>query len=492
MTVVFITLVFSTILEVGLGYSKVLWRIRKYVVPVLMVGVAFGSGGLFAAKLSIITGLIFLLSAYRLFNVLRVAEARINEHHLRRATRHTSVWLISMQLEILALWWVVEHTLRHLLTWSSTLATVQLVSALVLATSTYWHLKKTKPISVKKSFADRDLPSLTIAIPARNEDQQLEECLISVLESDYPKLEVIVLDDCSQDKTSQIIKQFAHDGVRFIPGEVPKENWLAKNQAYEQLAQEASGELILFCGVDIRFTAKSIRQLVSILITKRKHMLCVMPLNDRPRLSFAQSIRYYWELALPRLMFNRPPVLSSCWLVEADFLRKCGGFTAVSNSITPEAHFARGAVIEDSYSFMRSTELIGVKTVKTTVEQRKTAVRVRYPQVHRRPEMVLLVALSELVLLFMPYVFVVIGLWGVFGVPTEFMFICNCFLLTATYRSIAYTTTLKKSWYLAPLFPLIVLIDIGLLHYSMRQYEFSTVDWKGRNVCIPVMQITSK
>ncbi|HET6924961.1 MAG TPA: hypothetical protein VFH39_03985, partial [Candidatus Saccharimonadales bacterium] len=38
-------------------------------------------------------------------------------------------------------------------------------------------------------------------------------------------------------------------------------------------------------------------------------------------------------------------------------------------------------------------------------------------------------------------------------------------------------------------FPLAVLFDVYLMHYSMVQYEFSEVVWKGRNVCIPVMHV---
>jgi len=34
-----------------------------------------------------------------------------------------------------------------------------------------------------------------------------------------------------------------------------------------------------------------------------------------------------------------------------------------------------------------------------------------------------------------------------------------------------------------------VLSDLFLINYSMWKYEFSDVDWKGRNVCIPVMHV---
>lgn len=492
MTVVLFVLLIATLLELGLDLITSLWTCRQYIVPIIIVGISFGGGGLFAAKLGIVTGLILLISAYRLFNVLRITENRINERHLRRATRVTSYWLISLQLSMFGLWWLTEHVLTHTRSWIIALAVLQLLTAMVLAASTYRQFMKTRPMTTKKTFADRDLPSITVAIPARNEDQQLEDCLQSVLDSDYPKLEVIVLDDCSQDRTSQIIKNFAHDGVRFIPGEAPKDDWLAKNQAYEQLAKEASGDLILFCGVDVRFAPQSIREIVTLLIAKHKQMLCVMPLNDQPKLSFAQSIRYYWELALPRRMFNRPPILSSCWLIDADFLKDNGGFTAVSNSITPEAHFARSAVVKDTYTFMRSTAHLGVMSVKTSQEQRETAVRVRYPQVHRRPELVLVVATVELVLLFSPYLFMIAGFWGIFGLVAEALFILSCILLTAAYRAITYATSPVTVWYLSPLFPITVLMDIGLLHYSMNKYEFSTVEWKGRNVCIPVMQTMPK
>jgi hypothetical protein len=248
----------------------------------------------------------------------------------------------------------------------------------------------------------------------------------------------------------------------------------------------------LFCGVDVRFAPQSIRQIVTLLEAKQKQMLCVMPLNGQPKSSFAQSSRYFWELALPRRLLNRPAVLSSCWLISTEFLKANGGFLAVSNSITPEAHFARSAVKKDAYTFMRSTTNLGVLSVKTPHEQYETAVRVRYPQVHRRPELVLIVAAAELLLVFTPYLLMIIGFWGIFGFTAEVLFALSCILLTATYRTISYVTSSTNIWYLSPLLPITVLVDISLLHYSMNKYEFSTVEWKGRNVCIPVMHVQPK
>jgi glycosyltransferase involved in cell wall biosynthesis len=488
MTVVLVTLIVATLLELGLCLIRGLWNVHKYIVIPVVIGVSFGCGGLFASQPNIFTGLIALVSIYRIFNILRITEGRVKEQYLRRVTRITSLWLIGSQLLLAGAWWYDKHFDIHRLHLLVVLAILQIGVALVLAISTLWSFKKTNPLTSKKDFADRDLPDVSVVIPARNEDQQLEECLHAILASDYPKLEVLVLDDCSQDRTSQIIRNFAHDGVRFIAGKEPKANWLAKNQAYDQLAKEASGDLILFCGVDVRFAPGSIRQLVTVLKSKEKRMLSLLPLNERLSFSFAQTIRYYWELALPRRIFNRPPVISSCWLIEARLLKEAGGFTAVSNSISPESHFAQYAIKNDAYSFIRSIAHLGVVTVKSVSEQWETAIRVRYPQLHRRPEFVLTVAFAELSFLLAPYILMVVGLWDIFGIVPEVLFIIACTILAATYRSITFATSPVNRWYFAPLFPIAILADAILLNYSMGKYEFSTVEWKGRNVCIPIMQ----
>src|SRR5581483_6031569 len=126
-----------------------------------------------------------------------------------------------------------------------------------------------------------------------------------------------------------------------------------------------------------------------------------IPRNVTPQVgNFRQSMllqpmRYAWELALPRGMFRRPPVLSTCWIIRRDVLEMSGGFSAVSRSIVPESYFARMSAIHDGYSFMQSNEGIGVTSTKLLHDQLQTVIRTRYPQVHRRPELVALLSLVE-------------------------------------------------------------------------------------------------
>lgn len=473
-------------------FSKVRWLRRVFAVGAIVAG-GLTAGALAAMRPNVFSVLLVLLSLYRLLNMMRVMQERMHEHYLRHATRTTSLTLMGLQVLVLAGWWGWNawHTTGYT-TWLIVVG-VQVFGAALLLVSTLRSLKKTALPPASKHYSDKELPTVTVAIPARNETEDLQLCLQTVIASDYPKLEVVVLDDCSQTKrTPEIIKTFAHDGVRFIQGKDPSETWLPKNQAYDRLAQEASGEYILFCGVDVRFTPQSIRELVATMIARNKQMICVLPERQKSaygRFSLIQAMRYWWELAPPRRLFNRPAVLSSCWIITQKALKDGGGFVSVARSIVPEAHFAKTLLASDGYSFVRSGHALGIESNKAAAEQRNTAMRMRYPQLHRRPEQVIVVALFELFALVGPFVLAIGGFWLPVNALAQAGAAVASTLLIVTYELVVRST--KVNHLLLGLVgqPLAALTDIGLLHYSMWKYEFSTVDWKGRNICIPAMHV---
>jgi glycosyltransferase involved in cell wall biosynthesis len=358
-------------------------------------------------------------------------------------------------------------------------------------------IKRTSWPAAQKHYSDAQLPTISVAIPARNETDDLQECLTSLIACDYPKLEILVLDDCSQTKrTPEIIRGFAHAGVRFIKGEEPDETWLAKNQAYDHLEREANGEYILFCGVDVRFAPDSLRKLAGLMLSRKKLMVSILPKRSPETYgttSLIQAMRYWWELVPPRRLFNRPPVLSTCWIIKRSALKNAGGFRAVARAIVPEAYFARmTAKIVDGYSFLRAGLGIGITSVKKLADQRDTAVRMRYPQVHRMPEQVVLHSFLELAFLLLPFVLSLGGFFVDIGTPAQIIATLACVCLVITHELVVLSTHVNTWWFglVAP--PFMILADIGLLHYSMWKYEFSEVDWKGRNVCVPAMHVVPR
>lgn len=470
------------------------WRRLRGMLAISALCMGGVSAGMLAAvQLNVFTAVISLLSMYRMFNMIRVVWQRMHEQYLRNATRTTTFSLLGMQMVVFGVWavWRQWH-IDGALIWGFMCA-AQAAVALMLVVSVTRTLKKSAWPSEKGHYSDRELPTVTVAIPARNETEDLRECLESVVTNDYPKLEIVVLDDCSQTKrTPEIIKQFAHNGVRFVQGREPEDTWLPKNQAYARLTEEASGEYILFCGVDMRLEPQTIRRIISTMLDRQKQMLCVLPRRQTAaygRTSLIQAMRYWWELAPPRRSFQRPPVLSACWVIRRHLLKKAGGFAAVARSITPEAHFARVAIQTDGYSFLRATDRLGAFSNKRVAEQRDTAVRMRYPQLHKRPEQVALLALVETGFLLMPFVLTIIGFWVAIGPVAHITAAAASVLLVIAYELSVLSAKVNTWWFGLVGQPLAVLTDVALLHYSMWKYEFSVVEWKGRNVCIPIMHV---
>lgn len=461
------------------------WRLRRPIASVLLVLSLTTSVALFVVHPRVWTILVVIFTLYRAFNLSRLIKGRMHEKYLRHATFTTALILLLADMGVIGTMIISSPSRWYML------SGMQFALALVITASTIRHIFTTREPVLSKSYADRDLPTLSVMIPARNETEELELCLQSLLVNTYPKLEILVLDDCSSNaKTPEIIRNFAHDGVRFVAGTEPDDTWLAKNWAYERLVEEANGELLLFCGVDTRFSANALRELVGTLLEKQKSMLSVMPHNAASTVlsQLVQPVRYGWELALPRRLFQRPPVLSTCWLIKKELLVSAGGFKAVSRSIVPESHFARTAAVHDGYSFLRSNEVVSHKSFS---EQRATAIRTRYPQLHRRPELVVFLGLAELIGMVLPLVFFWFALFDHVVVAMVLSAVAYI-LFTAVW---VFTNTMVYGRFMTlslVSLPIAILLDVYLMHYAMFRYEFSEVTWKGRNVCIPVMHVVPK
>jgi len=95
-------------------------------------------------------------------------------------------------------------------------------------------------------------PMVSIIVPARNEEKNIERCVRSLLAQDYPRFEVIVVDDCSEDGTGQILAQLGHTDSRLkvIQGKSLPEGWMGKAHAIIQGYRQAKGDWLLFTDAD--------------------------------------------------------------------------------------------------------------------------------------------------------------------------------------------------------------------------------------------------
>ena len=95
-------------------------------------------------------------------------------------------------------------------------------------------------------------PLVSVIVPARNEAHNIERCVRSLLSSGWPSLEVIVVDDRSEDATGSLVRALgAEDArVRVIDGAPVPSGWFGKQWACAQGASAARGSTLIFTDAD--------------------------------------------------------------------------------------------------------------------------------------------------------------------------------------------------------------------------------------------------
>ncbi len=121
-------------------------------------------------------------------------------------------------------------------------------------------------------------PRVSIVIPARNEEAEIERAVRSHLAQDYPDVEVVVVDDRSTDGTTVILERLARTDqrLRIVAGREPPPGWLGKPHALAQGAAAASGDLLLFADADVRYHPDALREAVAVLESRKIDLVTLL------------------------------------------------------------------------------------------------------------------------------------------------------------------------------------------------------------------------
>jgi len=97
-----------------------------------------------------------------------------------------------------------------------------------------------------------DGPLVSVLVPARNEEENIERCLASLQNQVYKNLEILVLNDNSTDKTLEVLNRVAagDERLRVFDGKPLPDDWYGKPFALHQLTQQARGEILIFTDAD--------------------------------------------------------------------------------------------------------------------------------------------------------------------------------------------------------------------------------------------------
>ena len=254
---------------------------------------------------------------------------------------------------------------QHDIIWD--LIAFQLV-LLAIALSNTWTLRRARKHDPPAIF-----PRVSILVPARNEERNIERCINSLLAQDYPDFELLVLDDESTDQTGRLLAALAASDERLqvLSGQPLKAGWLGKNWACAQLAARASGQLLFFTDADTLHQPQTLRALVTALEGERADLIGGFPRQEVhsrgekfivPFFSWVvycfTPLSLAYRLKLPALS----TAVGQALLFRREAYEGIGGHHAVRASIVEDLELAR-QIIGRGYRWrmMRLTDLISCR-----------------------------------------------------------------------------------------------------------------------------------
>ena len=119
--------------------------------------------------------------------------------------------------------------------------------------------------------ADRDCPRISLIFAARDEEEKLPAALATLAAIDYPYLEIIAVNDRSQDRTGKILDEFAleHERLRVAHVDSLPAGWLGKTHALQTGYERSTGEWLLCTDADVRFAPEVVRHSVTLMNERR-------------------------------------------------------------------------------------------------------------------------------------------------------------------------------------------------------------------------------
>jgi hypothetical protein len=139
-------------------------------------------------------------------------------------------------------------------------------SLLFAALPAYFTARNRSQFRVAPSEVLPTVGAVSVLVPARNESANIEDCIASILgAAGGLTIEVVALDDASDDDTAAIVVRLASvdPRVRLVSGKQLPEGWNGKQHACQQLAEAARYDTLLFLDADVRLEQEAIPRLVA-------------------------------------------------------------------------------------------------------------------------------------------------------------------------------------------------------------------------------------
>lgn len=187
-------------------------------------------------------------------------------------------------------------------------------------------------------------PQISILIPARNEEGGIEAAIRSALATENAEVEVVVLDDHSEDDTAAIVSKMALLDSRVRLEKAPElpSGWCGKQHACHVLSQRARYEYLLFQDADVRLKKDCAPRLVAFMQQSKAELVSGIPWQETGTWSEKMVIPLIHFVLLGFLPIKRmrlstsPAFAAGCgqlFLARKHSYEQMGGHSSIKQSL---------------------------------------------------------------------------------------------------------------------------------------------------------------
>lgn len=233
------------------------------------------------------------------------------------------------------------------------LTTLTFLAALLWATVLLlpfrpWSTRERLDATVDCGDLDADLSDVTAVVPARNEAARIADT-VTALYRQGRGIEILVVDDGSEDGTSAVVEGLALAGVSVLRAEPLPLGWTGKVWAQSRAESRLKRPLVLLLDADIRLSPGMVPALKKTLNTTKSGLVSVMaalPMREFWERLLMPAFVFFFKLLYPFGLSNKhqsriAAAAGGCVLVQKRVLDDIGGFAAVRNALIDDCALAR-------------------------------------------------------------------------------------------------------------------------------------------------------
>lgn len=196
------------------------------------------------------------------------------------------------------------------------------------------------------------LPTVSVIIPARNEEHNISYAVLSLLDQSYPKdrYEIIVVNDNSTDDTENIVKEIAqkHKRVKLISKDEPEEGWTGKSSACFKGAENLTSDYLCFVDADTKSKRDLLKAAVTFALKNEIDMFTVSPFQELRSFSEKVFLPGVFLLIASSINFNKvnnpskPEAIANGQFImfKREVYEKTGGHSAVKSIVMEDIALA--------------------------------------------------------------------------------------------------------------------------------------------------------